>query len=69
MFALHNLKKLSIETNSVDPDQTAPIGSGSSLFVAKASKTFKQTTKADDFCCDCRIKGLRCASTIQILTQ
>ena len=39
----------------MDPDQTAPIGvvlSGSTLFVGKASKTFQQTTKADDFCCE-----------------
>ena len=39
----------------MDPDQTAPIGavcSGSTLFVGKASKTFQQMTKADDFCCD-----------------
>ena len=41
----------------MDPDQTAPIGavwSGSTLFVAKASKTFQKTTKTDDFCCDWR---------------
>ena len=44
----------------MDPDQTAPIGpvwSGSTLFVGKASKTFQQTTKADNFCCDGRFKG------------
>ena len=44
----------------MDPDQTAPIGavrSGSTLFVGQASKTFQQTTKADDFCCDWRFKG------------
>ena len=42
---------VSIETNSVDPDQTAPIravGSGSTLFDKEASKTFQQTTKAND---------------------
>ena len=53
-------EELSIEANSVGPDQNAPIGaawSGSTLFVGKASKTFQQTTKADDFCCDWRIKG------------
>ena len=38
----------------MDPDQTAPIGS--TLFVGKASKTFQQKTKADDFCCDWRFK-------------
>ena len=51
---------LSIETNSVDPDQTAPLGavwSGSTLFVGKVSKIFQQTAKADNFCCDWRIKG------------
>ena len=32
------------------PDKTAPT-SGSTLFVEEASKTFQQTTKADDFCC------------------
>ena len=36
----------------MDPDQTAPIGSESTMFVGKASKTFQQTTKADEFCCD-----------------
>ena len=40
----------------MDPDQTAPI-SESTLFVGKASKTFQQTTKADEFCCDWRFKG------------
>ena len=51
---------LNIEANSVDPEQTAPIGavwSGSTLFAIEASYTFKQTRKADDFCCDWRIKG------------
>ena len=38
--------KLSIETNIVDPDQTAPI-----CFL------FQQTRKADDFCCDWRTNG------------
>ena len=49
------MMNLSIEANSVDPEQTAPIGavwSGSSLFVIEASYTFQQTRKADDFCCD-----------------
>ena len=39
--------KLSIEENSVDPEQTAPIGavwSGSTLFVIEAYQTFQQTT-------------------------
>ena len=46
--------------DSVDSDQTAPIGavwSESTLFVGKASKTFQQTTIADEFCCDWRLKG------------
>ena len=44
----------------MDPDQSAPIGavgSGSTLFVGKASKTFQQTTKADDFCYDWLFNG------------
>ena len=52
--------ELSIEANSVDPEQTAPIGavwSGSTLFAIEASISFQQTWKADDFCCDWRIKG------------
>ena len=51
---------LSIEANSVDPEQTAPIGavySGSTLFAIEASKTFQQKNKAEDFCCDWRFKG------------
>ena len=53
--------ELSIEANSVDSEQTAPMGavfSGSILFAIQAFKTFQQTRKADDFCCDWRIKGL-----------
>ena len=56
----NNTDKLSIEANSVDPEQTDPIGavcSGSTLFAIEASKTFQQTRKAVDFCCDWRIKG------------
>ena len=52
--------KLSIEASSVVPEQTAPIGavwSGSTLFAIEASETFQQTRKADDFCCNWRIKG------------
>ena len=30
---------------------------GSIVFVGKASKTFQQTTKADDFCCEWRFKN------------
>ena len=30
-------EELSIEANSVDPEQTAPIGSGSTLFAIEAS--------------------------------
>ena len=43
----------------MDPDQTAPIGavgSESTLFVGKSSKTLQQTTKADEFGCDWRFK-------------
>ena len=49
--------KFSIEANSADPDQIAPIGavcSGSKLFVIEAYKTFQQLAKADDFCYDWR---------------
>ena len=56
----NNTDKISIEANSVDPEQTAPIGavcSGSTLFAIEASDTFQQTTKADDFCRDWRTKG------------
>ena len=52
--------ELKIEANSVEPEQTAPIGevwSGSTLFAIEATKTFQQTRKADDFCCDWRITG------------
>ena len=51
-------------------DQTAPIGavcSGSTLFVGKASKTFQQITKADDFCCDWRFKETKSATMIIFL--
>ena len=51
---------LSIEANSVDPEQTAPIGavwSGSTLSAIEASQTFQQTRNADYFCCDLRIKS------------
>ena len=52
--------EISIEANSVDLEQTAPIGavwSASTLFAIEASETFQQTRKADDFCCDWRFKG------------
>ena len=52
--------ELSKEANSVDPEQTVPIGavsSGSTLFAMEATKTFQQTRKADDFCCYWCIKG------------
>ena len=45
------LPNISVEANSVDPDQTAPTGavcSGSTLFNQEASLTFQQTTKADN---------------------
>ena len=54
------MMNLSIEANSLNPEQTAPIEavwSGSTLFVIEASYTFQQTRKADDFCCDWRFKG------------
>ena len=44
-----------LEANGVDPDETAPVGavlSGFTLFDQEASKTFQQTTKADNLCCD-----------------
>ena len=52
--------ELSIEGNSVDPEQTAPIEgvwSGSTPFAIEASWTFQQTRKADNFCCDRHIKS------------
>ena len=51
------MTNLSIEANSVDPEQTAPIGavwSGATLFVIEASYIVQQTRKADDFCCNWR---------------
>ena len=52
--------ELSIEANSMDPEQTAPTGavwSGSALFAIEASLTFQQTRKAGDYYCDWRFKG------------
>ena len=46
------MTNLSIEANSVDSYQTAP-----TLFVKEVNKTFQQTTKADDFCCDWRFNS------------
>ena len=43
---------VSTETDSVDPDQTAPIGavcSGFTLFDQEASKTFQQMAKQTTF--------------------
>ena len=40
------LMDVSIEANSVDPDQTAP------TFDQDESKLFQQTIRADDLCCD-----------------
>ena len=57
------LVNVSIETNSVDPNQTAPKGAvcfGSTLFVEEASKTFKQTTKADNHCCIGTLRVNKC---------
>ena len=51
------LVNVSIVANSVDTDQTAPVGSGSTLFSKEVSETFQQTAKADDLCCDWRFKG------------
>ena len=54
------IDELSIEANSMDPEQTAPIGavwSGSTLFAIEASYTFQQMRKADNFCCNRHIKG------------
>ena len=54
------INELSIKAKSVDPEQTAPIGavwSGSTLLDIEASLVFQQTRKADDLCCDWRIKG------------
>ena len=53
-------EELSIEANSVDPEQTALYRSSLNwgiLFVREAFSTFQQTKKVDDFCCDWRIKG------------
>ena len=33
------------------------------MFVGKASKTLQQTTKAVEFCCNWRFKGLSCKTT------
>ena len=40
---------MGIDTNSVNPDQTAPIGSGSSLFVKEASKFLSRQQKHTTF--------------------
>ena len=40
---------MGIDTNTVDPDQTAPIGSGSSLFVKEASKCLSRQQKHASF--------------------
>ena len=56
----NNIEELKIEANSVDPEQTAPIGavwSGPTLFAIEASEIFQQTRKAEDFCCDWRTKS------------
>ena len=50
-----------MEANSVDPDQTAPIGavwSGSTLFDVEGSKIFWQRSKADDNQYDWHFKAL-----------
>ena len=51
----NNIVNVIMEANYVDPNQTAP--TGSILFVKEACKTFQQTTKVEDFCCDWRLKG------------
>ena len=46
-----------IQANSMDPDQTGAVWSGSTLF---AQMTFKMTSRcdqADDNCCDWQLKG------------
>ena len=51
IYFLTLMSNVSVEANSVDADQTAFTGafwSGSTLFDQDASKTFQQTTKADD---------------------
>ena len=60
IYLLTLLTNVSVEANSVEPDQTAPVGavwSGSTLSDQEASKTFQQTTKADNFCSDWRFKS------------
>ena len=44
------LFNMGIDATSVDPDQTAPIGSGSSLFVKEASKCLSRQQKHTTFC-------------------
>ena len=45
------LTYVSVETNSVDPNQTAPVK------LTKKFLTFHWTTKAEKFCCGWRLKG------------
>ena len=47
LLTLFKSINLSTEANSVDPDQT-----GSTPLEQESSKTFRQTTKADNICCD-----------------
>ena len=50
---------LCVQANSVDPDQTAPLGavwSGSTLFEKSLLKS-QADDKADDNCCDRQFKG------------
>ena len=54
IYLLTLLINVSTQANSVDPDQTAPVGavwSGSTLFDQEASKIFQQMAKAAEFCC------------------
>ena len=52
IYLLALLTNESINVNSADPDQTAPVSrSGSTLFDQESSKTFQQTTIAE-FGCD-----------------
>ena len=49
-----------VQTNSVDPDQTAPrraVWSGSTLFAKKWLLKSQADDKADDNCCDWQFKG------------
>ena len=52
IYEITLLVNVSVKSNSLDQDQT-----GSTLLFEEANKTFYQTTKADNFCCDSRFKS------------